>query len=224
MIIALSGKLQSGKDTFARYLLERLPGYEPKQFAEKLKLIVSIMTGAPLRDMGTAEGKQRYLPAWKMTVGEMLQRVGTDARWNPEGGWISADEWCEWAAPVWYRAMPKEQKEHQPFQGNYPSRHQVTDGICETDVLATSPAKDQEDEKHLCPLQLGVIERAVKLWSAPGDTVFSPFAGIGSEGYVSLKFMRKFVGIELKPSYFNVACDNLNKAMSERHEAGARLL
>lgn len=92
MIIALSGKLQSGKDTLARYLLELLPGYEPKQFAEKLKLIVSIMTGAPLRDMATAEGKQRYLPAWKMTVGEMLQRVGTDAVRNHVhvDGWVLA--------------------------------------------------------------------------------------------------------------------------------------
>lgn len=142
-------------------------------------------------------------------------KAGNHARWNPGAGWITADEWCEWASPVWYRAMPKEKNPHQPWQGNYPSRHQETDGIFETDVLPTAPAKDQEDEKHLCPLQLGVIERCIKLWSAPGDLVFSPFAGIGSEGYQSVKFNRKFIGIELKESYWKVACKNLETAENE---------
>jgi len=77
-------------------------------------------------------------------------------------------------------------------------------------------AKDSNDEKHLCPLQLGVIERAVKLWSAPGDIVFSPFAGIGSEGYQALKFFRRFIGIELKESYWRVACANLRMAVESR--------
>jgi DNA modification methylase len=87
-----------------------------------------------------------------------------------------------------------------------------TDGIRETDVLNVRCAKDAQDERHLCPLQLGVIERAVKLWSNPGDTVFSPFAGIGSEGYKALELQRKFIGIELKPSYWKVACENLSAA------------
>jgi DNA modification methylase len=109
--------------------------------------------------------------------------------------------------------MPKQKAEHQPWQGNYPSRHQSTDGIAETDVLRNfTEGKTDKDEKHLCPLQLGVIERCVKLWSAPGDVVFSPFAGIGSEGYQAVKFARKFVGIELKESYWRVACDNLRRA------------
>lgn len=133
--------------------------------------------------------------------------AGSHERWNKGGGWITPEEWCEWAAPVWYRAMP----ENVRFP-NYPSRHQETDGIRETNVLNPRSARDQEDEKHLCPLQLGVIERAIKLWSAPGDTVFSPFAGIGSEGYQALAFKRKFIGIELKPSYWKVACDNLRAA------------
>lgn len=139
-------------------------------------------------------------------------RSGISGKYDNDDGWISQEEWCEWAAPVWYRAMPKTKNEYQPWQGNYPSRHQDTDGIRETDVLGTSEAKDQQDEKHLCPLQLGVIERCVKLWSAPGDTVFSPFAGIGSEGYMSVKLNRKFIGIELKDSYFNAACRNLQAA------------
>lgn len=124
---------------------------------------------------------------------------GQHPRWNPDGGWITPDEWIEWAAPVWYRKTP-----------DYPG------GIKETDVLNNYRiGRENQDERHICPLQLGVIERAVKLWSAPGDTVFSPFAGIGSEGYVSLGFDRKFIGIELKESYFRVACENLARAKSQ---------
>jgi len=137
---------------------------------------------------------------------------GTHPRWNPDGGWISSDEWCEWASPVWYRAMPTEKGNNAPFQPNYPSRHQATDGILETDVLQYRAAKDEEDEKHLAPLQLGVIERAIKLWSAPGDTVFSPFAGIGSEGYQAVRLHRRFIGIELKNSYYRVQLQNLQDA------------
>jgi len=137
---------------------------------------------------------------------------GTHERWNPKGGWISPDEWCEWASPVWYRAMPENESDHAPFQPNYPSRHQVTDGILETDVLQYRAARDEEDERHLCPLQLGVIERCIKLWSAPGDTVFSPFGGIGSEGYMAVKLNRRALLIELKESYFRVAIQNLKEA------------
>jgi hypothetical protein len=144
--------------------------------------------------------------------------AGTHDRWNPDAGWITPDEWCEWAAPVWYRAMPTIGASRNPPQPNYPSRHQETDGIRETDVLSTCAARDQEDEKHLCPLQLGVIERCVKLWSAPGDLVFSPFAGIGSEGYQSLILHRQFLGIELKESYWRVACANLNMAEKKVRE------
>jgi DNA modification methylase len=74
-------------------------------------------------------------------------------------------------------------------------------------------ARDNEDEKHLCPLQLGVIERCVKLWSAPGETVLSPFGGIGSEGYGSIKLGRRFVGFELKPSYWRQGVENLDIAV-----------
>lgn len=76
-------------------------------------------------------------------------------------------------------------------------------------VLNVQSARDGKDEKHLCPLQLDVVERAVKLWTNPGETVFSPFAGVGSEGVGALKLDRKFLGIELKESYFERACLNL---------------
>ena len=69
-----------------------------------------------------------------------------------------------------------------------------------------------DDERHICPLQLDVIERALHLWTNPGDLVFSPFTGIGSEGFCSLQMGRRFVGAELKKSYFNQACDNLELA------------
>ncbi len=122
-------------------------------------------------------------------------RAGISERYGNPDGWITAEEWIEWAAPVWYRAGE-----------GYPG------GIRETDVLNVAVARDDRDERHIAPLQLGVIERAVKLWTNPGDLVFSPFAGIGSEGYVSLKHGRRFVGVELKNSYFDTACRNLAAA------------
>lgn len=82
-------------------------------------------------------------------------------------------------------------------------------------VLDYEVARGEKDEKHICPLQLDVIERALTLWSTKGDLVLSPFAGIGSEGYCSIKMGRKFVGCELKPSYFDRAVHNLRMATEE---------
>ena len=125
-------------------------------------------------------------------------RAGISEKYENRDGWITGDEWCEWAAPVWYRKMPAEKSPHYPFQENYPSRHQATDGISEGDVLRNFvDGRENDDEKHLCPLQLGVIERCVKLWSNPGDVVLSPFMGIGSEGYVAIRHGRRFIGCEL---------------------------
>ena len=144
-------------------------------------------------------------------------RAGISERYDNRDGWITGDEWCEWAAPVWYRKMPTEKSPYYPYQDNYPSRHQATDGINEGDVLRNfTQGRENDDEKHLCPLQLGVIERCVKLWSNPDDVVLSPFMGIGSEGYVSIRHNRRFVGCELKPSYFRVACTNLRDAERRR--------
>ena len=71
-------------------------------------------------------------------------------------------------------------------------------------------ARAAEDEKHICPLQLGTIERCIKLYSNPGELVFTPFMGIGSEVYMAINLNRKAIGIELKESYFNVAIKNFN--------------
>lgn len=82
-------------------------------------------------------------------------------------------------------------------------------------VLNKNGARDHADEKHICPLQLDVIERAVELWTNEGDLVYSPFAGIGSEGVGALTLDRRFVGSELKESYFRQACKNLANAKSQ---------
>jgi len=88
--------------------------------------------------------------------------------------------------------------------------------INQSRTLQFRSARESDDERHICPLQLDVIERGIELWSNPGDIVLSPFAGIGSEGYVALQMGRKFVGIELKRSYFDVAVKNLNMAISNQ--------
>jgi len=80
-------------------------------------------------------------------------------------------------------------------------------------------AREQEDERHICPLQLDVIDRSIQLWSNRGDLVYSPFAGIGSEGYCALKMGRRFLGVELKPSYFDYAVGYLKQAESESGQA-----
>ena len=98
--------------------------------------------------------------------------------------------WQQWASPVWM-------------------------DISQTNVLNVKVAREDKDERHLCPLQLDLIERAIRLWSNPGDVVLSPFTGIGSEGWAALKAGRKFVGAELKPAYYRQAVKNLLEAEAE---------
>ena len=97
------------------------------------------------------------------------------------------DQWQEWASPVWMN-------------------------IRQTNVLNGAMGREENDGRHICPLQIDVIERCIVLWSNPGDVVFSPFAGIGSEGYVCIQKDRKFLGVELKKSYFQQAVLNLESA------------
>lgn len=84
-----------------------------------------------------------------------------------------------------------------------------------SDTLQATSAREHDDEKHICPLQLEVIRRCVRLWTNPGDTVLSPFAGIGSEGFVALEEGRRFVGAELKQSYYRQAAKNLERAATQ---------
>lgn len=81
-----------------------------------------------------------------------------------------------------------------------------------TDTLNYTAARENDDERHICPLQLPVIKRCIDLWTNPGDVVFDPFAGIGSSGYVAVMNKRRSVGIELKQSYYNLAVDNMRSA------------
>lgn len=100
---------------------------------------------------------------------------------------VTNDEWIRWARPVWY-------------------------GIQESDTLNVQEARENDDERHICPMQLGTIERCVRLWSNEGDLLCDPFAGIGSTGFVGIRYDRRFTGIELKESYYQVAQKNLSHA------------
>ncbi len=101
-----------------------------------------------------------------------------------ENGEMDNEKWINWAGGIW------------------------TD-ISESDTLQYTTARAKDDEKHICPLQLGTIERCIKLYSNPGDTLLTPFMGIGSEAYQAIRYGRKAIGIELKESYYNIAVQNL---------------
>lgn len=92
----------------------------------------------------------------------------------------------------------------------------IWDDINQSRTLNKLPARDENDEKHMCPLQLDVIERCIHLWTNKGDLVFSPFTGIGSEGYSAVRMGRRFIGTELKPQYWELACQNIEDASKEQ--------
>jgi DNA modification methylase len=103
------------------------------------------------------------------------------------------DLWQKVASPVWMDINP-------------------------SDTLQYTSAREHDDERHICPLQLEVIRRGVALWTNPDDIVLSPFMGIGSEGYVSLEMGRRFVGVELKRSYYEQAVRNLAAALAKQDD------
>ena len=102
------------------------------------------------------------------------------------------DVWQKYASPVWM-------------------------DIKQSDTLQRRSARDDKDERHICPLQLDVIQRCIELWTNPNDIVFDPFAGIGSTPYTALKIGRRGLGIELKESYFKQAKNNLEIAANEKY-------
>lgn len=108
---------------------------------------------------------------------------------------VDPETWIKWAHHVWY-------------------------DIDATDTLNVREARENDDERHICPLQLGLIERCIRLWSNPGELVLSPFAGIGSEGYEAVRHGRRFWGCELKESYARVAAKNLRQAETMRTQQG----
>lgn len=108
---------------------------------------------------------------------------------------MSIQVWQRYASPVWFDI-----RQQRVLQGS-------------------KNATSEDDEKHICPLQLDVIERSIHLWTNKGDVVFSPFAGIGSEGYCAVAMNRRFIGVELKESYWKQAVANLQKAEAKSKEA-----
>lgn len=103
------------------------------------------------------------------------------------------DIWQQYASPVWHDINP-------------------------SDTLQKTSAREEKDEKHICPLQLDVIRRAINLWTNPNDIVLTPFLGIGSEVYQALKMGRRGIGIELKESYFNQAVKNCELAIEDENQ------
>lgn len=109
-------------------------------------------------------------------------------------------QWQKYASPIWYESD---------------MRHEAWNDINQSDTLQFRSAREHEDEKHICPLQLSVIRRCLELWSTEGDLVCSPFTGIGSEAVCSLELGRQFVGAELKKSYFDMAVKNIKAATAQ---------
>ncbi|MGM9544527.1 MAG: DNA-methyltransferase [Romboutsia timonensis] len=103
------------------------------------------------------------------------------------------DIWQQYASPVWHDINP-------------------------SNTLQKTSAREEKDEKHICPLQLDVIRRAINLWTNPNDIVLTPFLGIGSEVYQALKMGRRGIGIELKESYFNQAVKNCKLAIEDENQ------
>ncbi len=132
----------------------------------------------------TGIGMAEYITIFKKWEGD-------EADWEPIKNLnkdnFPLETWQRWASPVWM-------------------------DIRRTDVLTASEGTEMGDEKHICPLQLGVIERLVNLWSNEGETVFTPFLGIGSEVYEAVRNGRKGIGCELKDSYFDTAIKNIKMA------------
>lgn len=107
---------------------------------------------------------------------------------------VTNEEWIQFARPIWYN-------------------------IRESNTLNAAEARENDDERHICPLQLETIERCVRLWSNKGDLVFDPFSGIASTGYVALQHKRKFTGIELKPAYWKIGLKNLKRSLVVRENS-----
>lgn len=116
-------------------------------------------------------------------AGEFDHFAGDKSMFSNQGR-LSIDIWQRYASPIWMDINP-------------------------SNTLQFRAARDDKDERHICPLQLDVIERCMQMWSNPGDVILDPFNGIGSTGHVAIQGDRKYIGIELKESYFQVAAKNL---------------
>ncbi len=140
---------------------------------------------------------------------------------NPEPVSHKPNGFTRWVGPA--DLEPKQEKKSDPKLNKY--SHEVWQkyaspvwfDINPSDTLQRESARDDDDTRHICPLQLTVIRRAIDLWTNPGDVVLSPFAGIGSEGYIAIQEGRRFIGAELKDTYYRQCIANLDNAISSRY-------
>lgn len=137
-------------------------------------------------------GNPDYLLVFRKEGENPIPVINQDKDSN-KSNYIPVELWQKYASPVWYDI-------------NY------------SDTLQFRTAKEERDEKHICPLQLSTIERAIMLWTNEGETIFSPFAGIGSEIYQALLMNRNGIGIELKKSYYDVAMRNCQNAIENKKQ------
>lgn len=126
-------------------------------------------------------------------AGDNLVPITHQVTDEKQENYLPVNLWQKYAEPVWYDI-------------NY------------SDTLQYTSARDEKDEKHICPLQLETIRRCLHLWSNEGETVLSPFGGIGSEGHESLRLKRNFIGIELKHSYYNQMQRNLQRMIDDLNQ------
>ena len=145
---------------------------------------------------------------------------GDEDKWTPINNKntdnFPLDTWQHWASPVWN--VEKQDIEHlEEVMLNF--KQQTWMNIKRTDVLNNTEGTDLGDEKHIAPLQLSVIRKCVQMWSNIGETVYTPFLGIGSEIYESVKLGRYGIGCELKDKYFETAVKNVNKAVLKKNSA-----
>lgn len=154
-------------------------------------------TGIPdylvvMRKPGKNPEPVSHLPAgFTRWIGKPEDEPKAEKKSDPKTNKYSHYVWQNYASPVWMDIDP-------------------------SDTLQLKSAREDDDSRHICPLQLTVIRRAIELWSNPGDVVFTPFAGIGSELYVALEEGRRAVGAELKESYWRNAVANCDAAIEKR--------
>lgn len=122
--------------------------------------------------------------------------------------------WQRYASPVWVTTGSADDDGFLMCSATETADE--SSGINPSNTLQYRSAREHDDERHICPLQLGVIRRSIRLWSNPGEVVWSPFTGIGSEGYVALQEGRRFIGAELKKSYYEQAARNLKEAQTTK--------
>lgn len=149
-------------------------------------------------------GMPEYLLVFRKWAKEGEEDLVKPVTHPKEGKYATVKPWQELASPVW---------NYQPGQSGFGDLD-----LPATDVLNVKIARDDRDEKHLCPMPLNITERAIELYTNEGDVVFSPFMGIGSEGYKALEMGRKFIGTELKEAYFKQAIKHLDMAKKQTQD------